>query len=95
VLPPSADVLLRRLRERRTESADQLAARLRSAVDELRAVGEYQYVVVNDEVERAVRTVGAIVDAEGASRLRTVGLRDSVQQLSDQLEQEIAAVGAR
>ena len=95
VLPPSADVLLRRLRERRTESADQLAARLRSAVDELRAVGEYQYVVVNDEVERAVRTVGAIVDAEGASRLRTVGLLDSVQQLSDQLEQEIAAVGAR
>ncbi len=95
VLPPSADDLLRRLRERRTENAEQLAARLRSAVDELRAVDEYKYVVVNDEVTRAVARVGAIIDAETVSRERIAGLHHAVQQLSDHLEQEIAAVAAK
>ncbi len=94
VLPPSADVLLKRLRERRTESPEQLVARLRSAVDELRAVGEYRYVVVNDDLERSVARVGAIIDAETVARERTAGLRESVERLSDQLEQEILAVGS-
>jgi guanylate kinase len=95
VLPPSADVLLTRLRERRTESPEQLAARLRSAVDELRAVEEYRYVVVNDDLERSVARVSAIIDAETVARERTAGLRQSVERLSDQLEREILTVGSR
>jgi guanylate kinase len=95
VLPPSADVLLRRLRSRRTESPEQLVARLRSAVDELRAVEEYGYVVVNDEVDRAVSKVSAVIDAEMAKRERIAGLRESIERLSDHLEQEIVAVGSR
>lgn len=95
VLPPSAEVLLKRLRARRTESPEQLVERLRSAVDELRAVEEYRYVVVNDDIERSVARVSAIVDAETVARERTAGLRDSVQRLSDQLEQEILAVRSR
>jgi guanylate kinase len=95
VLPPDAEALLRRLRQRRTESPDQLAARLRSAVEELRAVDEYEYVVINDQVEHAVAQVSAIIDAEMASRERTAGLRDAVKRLSDQLEQEILAVGSK
>jgi guanylate kinase len=95
VLPPSADVLLRRLRQRRTENAEQLIARLRSAVEELRAVEEYKYVVVNDEVERAVGRLSAIIDAETVSRERTAGLREAVERLSDQLEQEIVTVGSK
>jgi guanylate kinase len=95
VLPPSADVLLRRLRERRTENPDELVARLRSAVDELRAVEEYKYVVLNDEVERAVGRVSAIIDAEMVTCERTVGLREAVERLSSQLEQEIVTVGAK
>jgi len=95
VLPPSADVLLRRLRQRRTENAEQLIARLRSAVEELRAVEEYKYVVVNDEVERAVGRLSAIIDAETVSRERTAGLREAVERLSDQLEREIVTVGSK
>ena len=95
VLPPSADVLLDRLRGRRTESPAQLVERLRSAVDELRAVEQYRYVVVNDEIERAVHRVGAIVDAESVSRERTAGLRVAVERISDQIEQEIALVGVK
>lgn len=95
VLPPSADVLLTRLRSRRTENPEQLVARLRSAVDELRAVEQYRYVVVNDEIDKAVNRVSAIVDAESVSRERTAGLRAAVERISDQIEQEIAVVGSK
>jgi guanylate kinase len=95
VLPPSAGVLLRRLRQRRTENSEQLIARLRSAVEELRAVEEYRYVVVNDHLERAVGRVSSIIDAETVRRDRTAGLREAVERLSDQLEKEIVLVGSK
>jgi guanylate kinase len=52
LLPPSAEVLLARLTARNTESSDVLRRRLTAARDELRAVGGYHYVVVNDDLER-------------------------------------------
>lgn len=89
ILPPSAEVLLDRLRARKTESAVQLAARLTSALQELQQVDEYQYVVVNDDLERAVAGVGSIVDAEVMSRTRVKDLRQQVGALIERLEQEI------
>ncbi|HET9684530.1 MAG TPA: guanylate kinase [Gemmatimonadaceae bacterium] len=89
ILPPSAEVLLDRLRARKTESAAQLAARLTSALQELQTVDEYQYVVVNDDLERAVAGVGSIVDAEVMSRTRVKDLRQQVGALIERLEQEI------
>jgi len=89
ILPPSAEVLLDRLRARKTESAAQLAARLTSALQELQTVDEYQYVVVNDDLERAVASVESIVDAEVVSRERVKNLRQQVGLLIERLEQEI------
>ena len=89
ILPPSAEVLLDRLRARKTESPAQLAARLQSALQELQQVGEYEYVVVNDALERAVASVEAIIDAETVSRERVKNLRQQVGQLIERLEQEI------
>ena len=89
ILPPSAEVLLDRLRARKTESPAQLAARLQSALQELQQVGEYEYVVVNDNLERAVASVGSIVDAEAVSRERVKNLRQQVGLLIERLEQEI------
>ena len=89
ILPPSADVLLDRLRARNTESAAQLAARLQSALQELQQVSEYEYVIVNDDLERAVISVESIVDAEYVSRERVKNLRQQVGQLIERLEQEI------
>ena len=89
VLPPSADVLLERLRRRRTESKQELAKRLQSALQELQAVDQYQYVVVNDDLEGAVRRISAIADAEVVSRQRVAGLRHQVSQLVQRLEQDI------
>lgn len=89
VLPPSGDVLLARLRNRKTESPQQLVARLHSALRELRAVEEYEYVVVNDDLDAAVTRVGNILDAEVVSRERVSGLRQQVESLIDRLETEI------
>jgi guanylate kinase len=89
ILPPSAEVLLDRLRARKTESPAQLAARLQSALQELQQVGEYEYVIVNDDLERAVASVESIVDAEVVSRERVKNLRQQVGLLIQRLEQEI------
>jgi guanylate kinase len=89
VLPPSADVLLERLRHRRTESKDQLARRLQSALQELQAVDQYQYVVVNDDLPKAVGRVSSIIDAEVVRRERVAGLKHQVSTLVQRLEQEL------
>jgi guanylate kinase len=89
VLPPSGEVLLQRLRERDTESGAQVVSRLQSALQELQAVDEYQYVVVNDDLDTAVDLVSSIIDAEVASRDRVADLRHQVTQLIDRLEREI------
>ena len=89
VLPPSGEVLLDRLRNRKTESPRQLVSRLNSALQELRAVEEYEYVVVNDDLDHAVQRVGAILDAEVVSRDRVSGLRQQVKQLIHRLEAEV------
>jgi guanylate kinase len=89
ILPPSAEVLLERLRARATESAAQLAARLQSALQELQQVSDYEYVVVNDDLERAVSSVESIIDAEMVSRERVKNLRYQVGLLIERLEQEI------
>jgi guanylate kinase len=89
VLPPSGEVLLTRLRARKTESPQQLAARLDSALQELRSVEEYEYVVVNDDLDHAVKRVGAILDAEVVSQERLEGVRHSVEMLIHRLQHEI------
>lgn len=92
VLPPSADVLLARLKARKTESREALAVRLQSALAELQALGRYEYVVVNDDLEHAVARVSSIIDAEVVRRERVEGLEAQVAGLVQQLEREIAGV---
>ena len=68
VLPGSPDVLLQRLRERKTESFDQLYARLEQAQNELRWAGVYERVVRNDDLDKAVGDVLQIVEESGGWR---------------------------
>ena len=69
VLPPSFPVLEERLRGRSQDTEAQMQDRLAVARREVSAVSDYDYVVVNDDVESAVGRLRAIVDAERA-RLR-------------------------
>ena len=89
VMPPSADVLLERLRARKTEDPASLARRMMNALEELRRAEEYQYVVVNDDLDRAVARVSAVIDAETSRRDRLPDLEQQVQSLIARLEQEV------
>ena len=92
VLPPSGEVLLERLRRRQTETAETLKSRLVSALGELRAVPKFQYVVLNDELDRAVANVSGIIDAEGLRRERLQNVERDVRRIIERLEKEMAAM---
>src|SRR5204862_7620092 len=66
VLPPSFEALERRLRGRSKDSEDAIKKRLVTARREVRAVAEYEYVIVNDELDTCVDRLRAIVLAERA-----------------------------
>jgi guanylate kinase len=69
VMPPSFDVLERRLRGRSADPEDAIQRRLQTAREEVAAFTEYDYVIVNDELDACVDRLRAIVLAERA-RLR-------------------------
>ncbi len=64
MVAPSWDALRRRLRRRRSESAQMQRRRLEVVREEIRHLPQYDYVIMNDRVERAARTLLAIVEAE-------------------------------
>jgi len=70
ILPPSFETLAARLRGRNQDTPAAIERRLATARTEISAVDEYDYVVVNDDVDRCVREIDAIVTAERARRTR-------------------------
>jgi guanylate kinase len=70
VLPPSFEVLASRLRGRNKDPETSIVRRLATARQEIDAVEEYDYVVVNDELERCVAELDAIIAAERAKLSR-------------------------
>jgi len=80
ILPPSAEVLIQRLEARKTENTKSFIRRLRSAKEELKAIDLYPYLVVNHEVEAAVKDVSRIIDGKGDTSSRA-GLERKVAEL--------------
>lgn len=70
VLAPSREVLEKRLRARGEDSDQVVARRLAGAAQEIKNYGQYDYVVVNDQVEEAVANLEAIIRAERLRRAR-------------------------
>jgi guanylate kinase len=87
ILPPSMAELERRLRRRATDSPEAIARRLAIAKRELEHYGEYDYLVVNDNLDRAHQQLNAIVEAARCSRAWCA-------HLAEQLLTEGSPVGA-
>lgn len=64
ILPPSLDVLRRRLEDRKGDSPDEIARRLKKAKDEVKHYHDYMHVIINDDFKFSVRQLEAIVLAE-------------------------------
>ncbi|MNC93235.1 Guanylate kinase [compost metagenome] len=84
-------MLVGRLRARKTESDDLIDRRLRTALSEVEAVSEYDYVVVNDQLSAVTRQVAAIIDAEMRGDPRPHGVDETISVLLAGLRREIAA----
>ena len=74
ILPPSYEVLKERLIARGTDTTEELAVRLRNAPEELRQYSAFDYVIINDEVDRAAAQLASIIYAERARCVRQENL---------------------
>lgn len=81
VLPPSMIELERRLRARNTDSAEVIDARMERAASEIGHWDGYDYVLVNDDVERCYEQVHTILRAERLRRSRQTGLIGFVRRM--------------
>ena len=82
ILPPSRAELERRLSTRAEDAPEVVAARMAEADNEISRWSEYDYVIINDDVEKAERELKAIVAAERLNRQRQTGLVDFVRTLT-------------
>jgi guanylate kinase len=85
VLPPSISDLEQRLRRRAQDPDDVIRTRMATAADEMSHWEEYDYVVINTDIDRAFKEVQAILAAERLKRERQTGLSDFVRRLQAQL----------
>lgn len=88
ILPPSRRELENRLRNRSKdtlESEEQIQGRMSKASDEMSHYLEYDYVIINTDIDAAIKKAQLILDSERLKRHRTKGLADFVRGLKDGL----------
>jgi guanylate kinase len=81
VLPPSLATLRERLRRRAQDTSEIVAERMTKSAEELSHWPEYDYVIVNRDIDESVAEVAAIVTAERRRRTRQLGLAEFVNRL--------------
>ena len=72
ILPPSMEVLEQRLRGRGTETEDKVQLRLAQARNEIKRAGEFEYIITNDDIERAAQDILAIIKSEKLKASRNI-----------------------
>lgn len=87
LIPPSGERIVARLRKRGSEEEKAVRRRLTRAREELQALEEFDYLVVNDDLEHAVAILGAILDGESHRVLRLAGRgQRRALELADEIE---------
>ena len=82
ILPPSVEELERRLRDRRTDAPEVIDRRLRDALSDMSHWHEFDYVIINDDLDQAVADLEAVLDGEGdASSTSNSALRRAVTRI--------------
>jgi guanylate kinase len=85
VLPPSAEALVERLAGRKTEDPALMRDRILRAAEELSAVAEYDYAILNEDLVVAVAQVAAILEAESWR----VNRQDTLPAFVDRLKRDV------
>ncbi|MBI4519557.1 MAG: guanylate kinase [Gemmatimonadetes bacterium] len=87
ILPPSGETLVQRIAGRGGEDRLQIRRRLLAAHTELQRAPEFDYIVVNDQLDEAVKQVLAIVDAERKRSSRMVAIEGEIRRLQREIDQ--------
>lgn len=82
ILPPSLEELERRLHTRAQDSDEVVKKRMAEAASEMSHYFEYEYIIINIDVEESVARAEAILTAERQKRERLIGLRDFISAIS-------------
>ena len=96
IMPPSLKTLIKRLKNRNTDSKEKIIERFHTAYKEINDVTKYNYVVVNDKLEAAIEKVEAIIKAEKCrvDRIEEVYLDTKEEEIHELLmEDEYSNVG--
>lgn len=90
IMPPSIKTMIQRLKNRKTDSKDKIIERFRTAYKEINEVTQYNYVVVNDDLEIAVDKVESIIKAEKCrvDRIEEVYLDTKEEEIHELLMDE-------
>lgn len=90
IMPPSLKTLVKRLKNRKTDSKDKIIERFHTAYKEINEVTKYNYVVVNDELEEAIDKVESIIKAEKCrvDRIEEVYLDTKEEEIHELLMDE-------
>ncbi|MEQ8708058.1 MAG: guanylate kinase [Rhodospirillales bacterium] len=83
VMPPSVGELERRLQNRAQDSEEVVRGRMAKALDEMSHWSEYDYVIVNDDLNRSISSARSILAAERLKRERQIGLADFTNDMRD------------
>ena len=86
ILPPSIDELHRRLVSRGQDAPEVIAKRMRKSWDEISHWAEYDYVLINDDLEATDKRLKSIVEAARLKRIQQPGLNAHVKQLHAEFE---------
>ncbi|MDE6950901.1 MAG: guanylate kinase, partial [Lachnospiraceae bacterium] len=85
VLPPNAEELYKRLKNRGTETEDVIRKRMRRAAEEVDVIEKYDYILINDEVEEGVRKLHSLIEAArsmpGRNEELIEAIRDGLSRL--------------
>lgn len=85
ILPPSSHELERRLTQRAQDPPEVVAGRMARASDEISHYAEYDYIIINVDIEKSLEDLQAILRAERLKRVRQIGLTTFVKQLREGL----------
>ena len=90
IMPPSLKTMVKRLQNRKTDSKDKIIERFKQAYKEINEITQYNYVVVNDNLDEAVNKVEAIIKAEKCrvDRIEEVYLDTKEEEIHELLMEE-------
>lgn len=87
IMPPSMKDLIIRLKKRGTETNDKIIERFKKAYKEINEISKYNYVVVNDELDKATKKINSIIEAQKCrvDRIEEVYLNNSEEEIHELL----------